>query len=210
LSKKKGRLFVISAPSGAGKTTLVKKLMELRPELRFSISYTTRPRREGEVDQSDYFFVDQSVFGAMRDAGDFLEHAEVFGYHYGTSCTQVSELLDGGHDVILEIDWQGARQVRENMPGCRSIFILPPSFAELEKRLRGRGTDAEEVIKRRLGEAVDDIRHWTEFDHSVVNDDIEQSARQLLAIITGTGRPDREDSSLQARVDAILKRNQPA
>jgi guanylate kinase len=208
LSKKKGRLFVISAPSGAGKTTLVKKLMKLRPELRFSISYTTRPKRKGEVDESDYFFVDQSVFKAMRDAGDFLEHAEVFGYYYGTSSTQVSELLDSGHDVILEIDWQGARQVRENMPGCRSIYILPPSFAELEKRLRGRDTDTEEVIKQRLGEAIDDIRHWTEFDHSVVNDDIEQSARQLLAIITG--RPDREDSSLRARVEAMLKQNQPA
>jgi len=200
-----GNLFVLSAPSGAGKTTLVRRIMSERPDLAFSISYTTRPRRDGEVDGRDYHFLDRDEFVRMRDAGEFLEHAEVFGHCYGTGRNQVEKLRAAGHDVLLEIDWQGARQVRTNQPDCCSIFILPPSMLELERRLRGRATDSEEVIARRLDEAADDMSHWAEFDHAVVNDELESAAGKLLAIMAGkspgtaTRNPD-----VRAAVTAVL------
>jgi guanylate kinase len=184
---------VLSAPSGAGKTTLVRRLVELQPELRFSVSYTTRPRRRGESDGRDYFFVDEAEFERMREHGDFLEHASVFGHHYGTGREQVGRLLDAGHDVILEIDWQGARQVRTNLPGAHSIFILPPSLDELERRLRGRSTDTDAVIRRRLGQAIDDISHWQEFDYVIVNDDLERAVHELREILAGRGEATATD-----------------
>lgn len=204
-SESRGQLFVFSAPSGAGKTTLVRRVMRERPELTFSVSYTTRPRREGETNGHDYFFLSRDEFEAMRDADAFLEHAEVFGNYYGTGREQVARMRDDGHDVLLEIDWQGARQVRTNEPDCCSIFILPPSVEELERRLRGRQTDSEAVIQRRLGEAVDDMRHWEEFDHVVINDDLEVAARQLLTAMAGTSQEtSTRDPSLRTRVERLL------
>jgi len=193
LTTQQGKLFVISAPSGAGKTTLVKRIVDSRPDLKFSISYTTRAARPGERPGVDYFFLDRDEFMRLRDNDAFLEHAEVFGHYYGTGRQQVSDLCETGNDVLLEIDWQGAQQVMANDPDCTSIFILPPSVGELERRLRGRATDSEDVIRRRLGEAVDDISHWAEFDHVVMNDELEQAVVELLAILAGTSTATRTD-----------------
>lgn len=205
-----GKLFVISAPSGAGKTTLVKRVIDTRRDLRFSISYTTRAARPGEQDGIDYFFLERDEFERMRADGAFLEHAEVFGNFYGTGRQQVSELCAAGNDVLLEIDWQGARQVMANDPDCTSVFILPPSTEELEQRLRGRQTDSDEVIRHRLGEAVDDISHWTEFDHAVINDDLDQAAAELLAILAGESAMTRTDRpEVRERVSRLLKGSVP-
>jgi guanylate kinase len=182
---------VIAAPSGAGKTSLVRALMEREPGLRFSISYTTRARRPNEVDGRDYFFVTRGEFNRMVADGGFLEHATVFDNSYGTSKAQVEHSLVSGQDLILEIDWQGAGQVRAAMPECVTVFILPPSRTELERRLRGRGTDAEEVIRRRLQDAASDMGHWREFDYVVVNDDFEQALEELQRVIQGIGEASR-------------------
>lgn len=182
---RRGTLLVLSAPSGAGKTTLVKALLARDPSLRFSISYTTRPPRPGEKDAKDYCFVDRGRFQQMVAAAEFLEHAEVFGNFYGTSRSQVEALRTGGHDVLLEIDWQGARQIRANAPDCRTVFIMPPSVTELERRLRTRATDSEDVIRRRLGQALDDMGHWAEFDFVVVNQVLEEAVDGLVAILRG-------------------------
>ena len=187
MSARRGKLFVIAAPSGAGKTSLVRALMQRRPALRFSISYTTRKQRPNERDEHDYFFVNKEKFEQMRDAGEFLEHARVFDNYYGTSRKQVERLLDEGQDVLLEIDWQGAQQIRRTLPECRTIFVLPPSREALEQRLRGRGTDSDEVIARRLRDSLADLSHWNEFDYIVVNDDFDRATDELEAIVTGTG-----------------------
>ena len=187
---RRGRLFVIAAPSGAGKTSLVRALMQREPGLRFSISYTTRRQRPNEVHGRDYFFVGREEFDRMAEAGQFLEHATVFGNSYGTARVQVEQALESGQDLILEIDWQGARQIRGALPECCSIFILPPSRAELERRLRGRGTDTEEVIVRRLGEAAEDMGHWREFDYVVVNDSFDRALDELSAIVQGRDPPE--------------------
>jgi guanylate kinase len=190
---RRGRLYVIAAPSGAGKTSLVRALMEREPSLRFSISYTTRRQRPAEVHGRDYFFVDRETFERMAASGEFLEHARVFDNHYGTARAQVEDSLASGQDLILEIDWQGARQIRAALPECVSIFILPPSRAELERRLRGRGTDSEEVIQRRLGDAAADMTHWREFDYVVVNDDFSNALSELQQITAGRGESSRRD-----------------
>ena len=205
MSDKQGNLFVLSAPSGAGKTTLVHRIMDLRPELRFSISFTTRAPREGEIDGEDYFFLTDSQFEKMISRHEFLEHAEVFGNRYGTGRKQVSALRELGFDVLLEIDWQGAAQVRANQPDCCSIFILPPSLAELERRLRGRGTDSERVIKRRFGEAIEDMSHWVEFDHVLINDDLDSATETLLEIMNGdcVGTA-TSDPLLQSKIESLL------
>ncbi len=187
---RRGRLFVIAAPSGAGKTSLVRALMQREPGLRFSISYTTRRQRPNEAHGRDYFFVGREEFDRMAEAGQFLEHATVFGNSYGTARAQVEQSLESGQDLILEIDWQGARQIRSALPECCSIFILPPSRAELERRLRGRGTDTEEVIVRRLGEAAEDMGHWREFDYVVVNDSFDRALDELSAIVQGRDPPE--------------------
>ncbi len=189
----RGRLFVIAAPSGAGKTSLVRALVQREPSLRFSVSYTTRAQRPNEVEGRDYFFVTRDEFERMVAAGEFLEHARVFDNCYGTSRRQVEQSLEAGQDLILEIDWQGARQIRRALPECISIFILPPSRAELERRLRGRGTDAEDVIRRRLRDAAGDMGHWHEFDFVVVNDDFERALGDLQAIVRGEGQRSRGD-----------------
>ena len=185
---KTGTLFVLSAPSGAGKTTLVKALMARDPDLCFSVSFTTRKPRPGEVPERDYFFVDEARFAAMVAAGEFLEHARVFGNLYGTSRAQVNAILAQGRNVLLEIDWQGARQIRKNAPHCCSIFIMPPSAAELERRLRNRATDSEVVIRQRLSQAFDDMAHWHEFDYVVINSDQRRACDDLVAIIEGRGQ----------------------
>jgi guanylate kinase len=181
------RLFVISAPSGAGKTSLVKALLERLPDLRVSTSHTTRPRRPTEQDGREYYFVDNTEFDRMVADQAFLEHARVFDNQYGTGRTQLDEKLAAGHDVILEIDWQGARQVRALMPDCRSIFILPPSREALRTRLTNRHTDSAAVIERRLADAVTDMSHYGEFDYVVVNDDFDTAVEQLARIIRGDG-----------------------
>jgi guanylate kinase len=201
----RGRLFVIAAPSGAGKTTLVRALMERLPSLRFSISYTTRRQRDTEVNERDYFFVSKDTFERMCDAGEFLEHAQVFDNYYGTSREQVERHLQVGDNVLLEIDWQGAQQIRRAMPECRTIFVLPPSRAALEQRLRGRATDSEEVIARRLRDSIADMSHWNEFDYVVVNDDFDRALADLEAIVDGRGERLRRDrSELQTLLPALL------
>lgn len=188
-----GTLYVISAPSGAGKTSLVKALRAALPDLKVSVSHTTRPPRPNEQDGREYHFVSPEQFAALVAEGGFLEHAEVFGNRYGTSRAEVEGRLAAGHDVILEIDWQGARQVRTARPGTPSIFILPPSVDALRQRLTGRQTDSAEVIARRLAEAQGDMSHWSEFDYVVVNDVFEQTLRELRAILAGEGAPLRAD-----------------
>ncbi len=183
------RLYVISAPSGAGKTSLVRALLERAPELAVSTSHTTRKPRPNEQDGREYHFVSGEQFDRMAAAGDFLEHARVFDNQYGTSRGQLEEKLAAGRNVILEIDWQGARQVRRQMPGCRSIFILPPSRQALRQRLDARRTDSAAVIERRLADAVADMSHYAEFDYVVVNDDFEQAVADLVNILAGQGEP---------------------
>jgi guanylate kinase len=182
-----GKLFVVAAPSGAGKTSLVRELMKREPRLRFSISYTTRARRPTEREGHDYFFVERAEFERMAAASEFLEHAKVFDNQYGTSRSQVESLLRSGFHVLLEIDWQGAQQIRRVMPGCLSIFILPPSRSELERRLRDRRTDSQDVIERRLKDSLADMSHWNEFDYVVINDDFERAVNDLLAVVHGQG-----------------------
>ncbi len=186
-SDSRGKLVVIAAPSGAGKTTLVRALLKRSPSLEFSISYTTRRPRSAEEHGKDYFFVDEPTFDAMRQEGEFLESASVFDHWYGTSRTEVERSLVNGRTVLLEIDWQGAQQIRANDPDAVTIFVLPPSRSELERRLRGRRTDPEPVIARRLADAVDDMGHWQEFDYVVVNDAVEPATDAILSIIEGRG-----------------------
>ncbi|MBP8901850.1 MAG: guanylate kinase [Thiobacillaceae bacterium] len=182
-----GQLVIVTAPSGAGKSSLVKALLERDPAIRLSVSYTTRPPRTGEVDGVHYHFVGREDFQARLDRGEFLESAEVYGNYYGTSQPWIEAEIAGGRDILLEIDWQGAAQVRRLMPEARSIFILPPSIAELRRRLEGRGTDSAEVIARRMAAAREDISHALAFDYLVVNDRFEEALADLLAI-TRAGR----------------------
>lgn len=178
-----GTLFVISAPSGAGKTSLVKALVESMPDLHVSVSHTTRPQRPGEVNGVNYHFVDKAEFSSMLEDCAFLEHAEVFGNWYGTSKVAVDDQLLGGRDVILEIDWQGAEQIRRQAPQAISVFILPPSREILQERLVGRGQDSDSVIQGRMEEAVEQISHHVEFDYLVINDDFEVALQELKAIV---------------------------
>jgi guanylate kinase len=182
-----GRLYVIAAPSGAGKTSLVKALMEREPRIQFSVSYTTRKPRLNEIPGRDYHFVSAERFREMIANHEFLEHARVFDNCYGTGVRAVQEALSNGEELLLEIDWQGARQVRERLPEACSIFILPPSRDALALRLQGRSTDSDEVIQRRLRDAAQDLGHWTEFDYVVINDRFEQAIEDLQAIVEGRG-----------------------
>ncbi len=205
MNENKARLFVIAAPSGAGKTTIVGKLVARNPELRFSISYTTRERRNTEVDGADYFFVDVAEFERLRKNDELLEHAEVFDNLYATSRSQVEQHLAQGHSVILEIDWQGARQVRESMPECITIFVMPPSLQELERRLRDRRTDEAEVIERRLRDARGDMSHWDEFHYIIINDDLEKAVAELNDVISGQGHANAAtDDDLRRAVTQII------
>ena len=184
---KRGRLYVISAPSGAGKTSLVKALLASEPRLRLSISHTTRTRRPTEVEGREYHFVPKPQFQELIARGEFLEHARVFDNDYGTSRGFVESQLAQGHDVLLEIDWQGAQQVRRAMPDCVSIFVLPPARQALAERLARRATDTAEVIRRRLQDAATDMSHYDEFDYVVVNDDFDRAVADLKRIVEGEG-----------------------
>ena len=199
------RLFVIAAPSGAGKTTLGKALVDRTPALKFSISDTTREQRATEEHGRDYFFVEVDEFEPLRERGELLESSQVFDNHYGTSRSQVEQHLSAGSHVILEIDWQGAEQVRESMPDCVTIFILPPSRTELERRLRGRKTDSETVIERRLKDSLGDMSHWGDFDYVIINDDLEEATAELVAVIEGRGEASRTSNpDLARRVQNML------
>jgi guanylate kinase len=178
-----GVLFVVSAPSGAGKTTLVKKLMAHDAAIHHSVSYTTRQPRPAEQHGHDYHFIDIQTFLAMRERGDFIEWAEVHGNFYGTSRVWLQDEMRAGRDTLLEIDWQGAQQVREQMPNVVSIFIVPPSIEELERRLRGRGQDSEEVIQRRVAAALGELRHVDEFDFVIINNDLQEALEDLAAAV---------------------------
>ena len=190
---KRGRLIVIAAPSGAGKTSLVKALLTSEPSLRLSVSHTTRKRRPTEAEGREYHFVSVPAFGRLKDSGEFLEHARVFDNFYGTSRAFVEQQLAAGHDVVLEIDWQGAQQVRRAMPQCVSVFILPPSRQALAERLARRATDTAEVIARRLADAAGDMSHYREFDYVVVNDDFTRAVADLKRIIAGRADDLRSD-----------------
>jgi len=179
-----GNLFTVSAPSGAGKTSLVSALVEKMDGVRLSVSHTTRSQRSGEQDGVNYNFVSVSAFQEMVTAADFLEHAEVFGNYYGTSESWVCSALEQGNDVILEIDWQGAAQIRKQIPETCGIFILPPSQDVLKQRLQGRGQDSDEVIEQRMTQARDEISHYLEAEYLVVNDVFEQALDELCAIVT--------------------------
>ncbi|MEO8204240.1 MAG: guanylate kinase [Betaproteobacteria bacterium] len=178
-----GHLIVITAPSGAGKSSLIGAALKADPALRLSVSYTTRTPRPGEQDGREYHFVDDAAFLAMLERGDFLESAEVHGYRYGTSEATLNRELALGHDLILEIDWQGAQQVRRLYPDCTGIFVLPPSIEELERRMQKRGQDSAEVIRRRMAVARDEISHSPEFNYAIINKDFDEASQDLLAII---------------------------
>ncbi len=178
-----GTLYIVSAPSGAGKTSLVRALEQSLDQLVFSVSHTTRPERPGEMDGREYFFVDHPRFQSMIEAGDFLEYARVFDNFYGTARSTVEASLARGLDVLLEIDWQGARQVRTAMPTCQSIFILPPSRQALEQRLQGRGQDQPDVIAKRMEAAISETSHYHEYDYLIVNDVFEQALESVRQIV---------------------------
>ena len=179
----KGSLYVVVAPSGAGKTSLVSGLLKQEPNVKLSISYTTRAPRDGEQDGRDYHFTDRATFEKMIAAGDFLEYADVYGNYYGTSRRWIESELEGDHDVLLEIDWQGARQVKKLFPHMAGIFILPPSLPELRRRLQGRGKDSPEAIERRMASARDEISHVLEFEYIIVNERFEAALADLVSIV---------------------------
>ena len=178
-----GNLFILSAPSGAGKSTLAAKLLEEDKNIHLSVSYTTRAPRPGEVDGRDYHFVDKAGFIGMLERGEFLESAEVHGNHYGTSQAWIRAQRAAGHDIVLEIDWQGAQQVRRIFTDTVGIFILAPSVTELERRIRQRGQDSEEVVRRRLAVAAAEMSHAAEFEYVIINNDFEDARRDLIAVV---------------------------
>ena len=194
-----GRLYVVAAPSGAGKTSLVKALMEREPRIQFSVSYTTRKPRTNEIPGRDYHFVTPERFAQMAANHEFLEHAQVFDNCYGTGMRTVQEALSNGEQLLLEIDWQGARQVRSRLPEACSVFIMPPSRDALEQRLKARSTDSDSVIQRRLQDAAHDLTHWDEFDYVVINDRFERAVEDLQAIVGNRG------AHLRARRPEVLQ-----
>jgi guanylate kinase len=199
----KGKLFILSAASGTGKTSLAKELVARMPDLAFSVSHTTRAPRPGEQHGVHYYFVNQAQFDEMVAADRFLEHARVFGNCYGTSRAATENLLRQGKNIILDIDWQGARAIKEKMPESISVFILPPSRAALKERLTNRGQDTPEVIEKRMHEAVSEMSHYKEFDHVVVNDDFETALKDLQAIIRGDGTPRPVQVDIQALLAGV-------
>ncbi len=199
VDKSKGALYIVSAPSGAGKTSLLKELLKEDLDVELSVSHTTRAKRDGETHGQEYFFVSIDEFQQMVQQDDFLEHAQVFDNFYGTSKSAVLKRIAEGVDVILEIDWQGARQVREAIPEAITVFILPPSIEELENRLKGRGQDSDETIQRRMSDALSEISHYDEYDFVIINDDFQTALSELKTVmISQRLRLDRQQEKLQA------------
>ncbi len=196
----KGRLYVVSAPSGAGKTSLIAALLQQVDQLEVSVSHTTRAMRPGEKDGFNYHFVDKSAFQALIEEGVFFEYAEVFGNYYGTSSQAINQRLNAGIDVILEIDWQGAQQVRKQMPEAIGVFILPPSLQALRERLTSRGQDSVDVIEGRMQQAISEMSHWQEYDYLLINDDFFQTLSELKAIFVAK----RLESDKQKIKNAVL------
>ena len=201
----RGQLLIVSAPSGAGKTSLIKALMEQDQRVEVSVSHTTRPQRPGEVEGVNYFFISTETFHEMREAGAFFESAEVFGHFYGTSLTQLEARLSDGADVILEIDWQGAQQVRRLLPDSAWLFILPPSLEALKSRLQARGQDAEDTIDLRMRAARDEMSHWDEADYLIINDQFDVALEALQSLVRSLRlRTGQQQSALQDLIEDLL------
>ena len=201
----RGQLLIVSAPSGAGKTSLIKALMEQDQRVEVSVSHTTRPQRPGEVEGVNYFFISTETFHEMREAGAFFESAEVFGHFYGTSLTQLEARLSDGADVILEIDWQGAQQVRKLLPDSAWLFILPPSLEALKSRLQARGQDAEDTIDLRMRAARDEMSHWDEADYLIINDQFDVALEALQSLVRSLRlRTGQQQSTLQDLIEDLL------
>ena len=201
MNKAAGTAFIVAAPSGAGKTSLVRALLDAVPDLELSTSHTTRSPRPGEVDGKDYHFVTKETFQSLIGESAFLEHAQVFDNFYGTSQRWVESELEAGRDVILEIDWQGAQQIRQQMPDSVSVFILPPSLEALEERLRNRGQDSDEIIARRMRDARNEISHYNEYDYLIINDNFANTLEELRAIIIA--RRHRLDAQASRHQDVL-------
>ena len=203
----KGTLYIVSAPSGAGKSSLISAMLETNPTyaMKVSVSHTTRDIRPGEQDGVHYHFVDKAHFESLIEQGEFLEYAEVFGNYYGTSQLWIEENLDKGIDVFLDIDWQGARQIRKKMPLAKSLFILPPSNGELERRLNTRGQDSESVIAKRMAEAKSEISHYNEYDYLIINDDFDTALMDFKAIIRAERlKQDKQTAKYKGMLAALL------
>ena len=201
----RGQLLIVSAPSGAGKTSLIKALMEQDQRVEVSVSHTTRPQRPGEIEGVNYFFISTETFHEMCEAGAFFESAEVFGHFYGTSLTQLEARLSDGADVILEIDWQGAQQVRKLLPDSAWLFILPPSLEALKSRLQSRGQDAEDTIDLRMRAARDEMSHWDEADYFIINDQFDSALEALQALVRSLRlRTGQQQSALQNLIEDLL------
>ena len=200
MSATTGTLYIVSAPSGAGKTSLVKALVDAQPQVRVSVSHTTRAMRPGEVDGVNYHFVSREEFLARLERNEFLEHAEVFGNLYGTSQSWLEQTLAEGYDLILEIDWQGAQQVRRLMPQAKSIFILPPTQEALRQRLNNRGQDSDEIIEKRMREAVSEMSHYVEYDYLVINDDFAHALIDLQSIFRANQLKQQAQQQRHARL----------
>lgn len=200
-----GKIFVVTAPSGAGKTTLVAALLAADQQIKLSVSYTTRAPREGEIDGINYHFVSREAFIAMLQRSEFLESAEVYGNFYGTSQLWIQQQLDAGNDILLEIDWQGAQQVRKLFPQAIGVFILPPSLQALEQRLRGRGTDSEESISKRMASAREEITHVDEFDFVIVNEVMDEAIKDLISLVRAPRLGIARQSAKYAALFSALK-----
>ena len=205
MNPSRGQLLIISAPSGAGKTSLIKALVEQEPRVEVSVSHTTRPQRPGETEGVNYFFITAEAFHEMRDAGAFFESAEVFGHYYGTSLNQLESRLAEGADVILEIDWQGAQQVRQLLPDSAWLFILPPSIEALKTRLQNRAQDNADTIELRMRAARDEMSHWHEADYLIINDNFDSALEELRALVRSLRlRTDQQQSALHDLIDDLL------